>query len=81
MNAKELPAVTPSEWTLADEKNWAANRKALRELKQRVEEPAERLVRDHTHLDARRKAVADKMALDANPRVGRPTVPASSCDR
>lgn len=43
-------------WSRADEKNWAAGRAVLRDLKKSGERPSEWLASEHAELDARRTA-------------------------
>lgn len=52
----DLPAHVDIPWSGEDERNWVANRRVLRELKKRGEEPSEWLASECRDLDARRKA-------------------------
>lgn len=52
----ESPAHVKTPWSRNDELNWAADRRVLRDLKKRGEEPSEWLASEHHELDARRKA-------------------------
>lgn len=52
----ELVAKAGTAWSQVDEKNWAASRKVLRDLKKRGEAPSEWLAAEHAALDARRMA-------------------------
>jgi hypothetical protein len=56
MATEEFSAHVETPWSRRDELNWSADRRVLRDLKKRGEEPSERLATEHGELDARRKA-------------------------
>lgn len=58
--ASEAAAAAP--WTPNDERNWAADRAVLRDLKKRCEEPSEWLATEYRELNARRKAYSSGCA-------------------
>jgi hypothetical protein len=56
MENQATTAHVETPWSRADEKNWAADRAVLRDLKKSGEQPSEWLAVEYAELDARRKA-------------------------
>lgn len=56
MTTEEVTGQAQTPWSREDEKNWVANRRVLRDLKKRGEEPSVWLADVHAELDSRRKA-------------------------
>ncbi|MCY1246647.1 hypothetical protein D9M72_599040 [compost metagenome] len=64
MMPEELSAYVKTPWSPNDELNWAADRAALRRLKERGEEPSNWLAAEYLELTARRKTAAKERVDD-----------------